>query len=645
MVSELKKIPVISLEYKTGYPSPDTPVSYDNKGNVLSRFEDPSWDFSYYCVCSYTTSTIYFDQIFKHNNKDLLNKIIYEYKLIAYGFIYCNTNSQKYISTQIIITNHLSYIRKLLSISLECNSTLSNISENKILIKKLSNYLLTLESNKYNIIISLLKKISSLSIIFSNHNFSLTSKQFYDFNKIKFHLRKNSPKQHLVIPTEIYLRLILFIDNKLENFLKYSENIFNIFSKSSEIKNSYDFLNICKNHNLDFYCEENQIKSKRFLFLHFIHIITLALTKIIMFTGMRHGEALLLPFNCFEKMTLKNKSIYTITGYTTKLQFNTTKTTWITSSQVQTAIKVLKAITVNYLTSSGENNEEINYDNIPLSCFRPRVTRKNNKGLYSQPPIRNIKIKETLKHFNFNLILDSKAFTELEHTTPFHDLYEDYNVKIDHDFPITPHQFRRSLCVYSARSGFVNLPAIKEQLKHIKQDMTQYYANYAGDAPNIFDLNLCNDFNDQLILEQLSNFEDDIINSNNALYGGEGSRLQIAKESVSTPTFLSDIDETLKAFKDGKISYRRTPLGGCSRLSDCNEIEELSITACINCSDAIFNERTDKALQIALHNFQLQLKSLEPNSPFSIHLLAEINQVKRLLKKRKINIMEQDNNE
>lgn len=62
-------------------------------------------------------------------------------------------------------------------------------------------------------------------------------------------------------------------------------------------------------------------------------------------------------------------------------------------------------------------------------------------------------------------------------------------------------------------------------------------------------------------------------------------------------------------------------------------------------SDAIFNERTDKALQIALHNFQLQLKSLEPNSPFSIHLLAEINQVKRLLKKRKINIMEQDNNE
>ncbi|MEW3673854.1 integrase, partial [Pseudomonas aeruginosa] len=51
---------------------------------------------------------------------------------------------------------------------------------------------------------------------------------------------------------------------------------------------------------------------------------------------------------------------------------------------------------------------------------------------------------------------------------------------------LTSHQFRRSLAFYGSCSGFLSLPTLRAQFKHMTIQMARYYANGFDNLRTIF---------------------------------------------------------------------------------------------------------------------------------------------------------------
>lgn len=631
MTNTKKKILSFHHEFSSSYPSDDTPISYDSSGNIFSKFKDNVWDFTYYSHRPTGKNKIYFD-VFDNCNNNLKETIIFEYKLIIYGLIFCNTNTARSSSIHTILGNYSIVIKHYLNFAIECNTSFNNFSKKPLLIKKIFEFISFRKCCKFGLYSNLFKKLSALSIVFKNHDLSLNQEQKNYLLNLKSHLNNDPYKQYLVIPSQLYLKLNIFIDEILRDFDQHSEFLKEVLS-TKHIKN-INFFNFVKENNIYDYCAKNNIKSFLRLNHHFIYIANLAQIKIIMFSGMRHSEVLLLPFNCYEKINLNNKTVYVLNGYTSKFtKSGPIKTSWITSSQISLAINVLQTITKGYLKSINVDLNTIDHEKVPLATFSSVSRKRPINSFYDYPYVRIILLQSALDNFNFDSKIDSNALKELKLTTTAFE-FESYKFKIGSEFRFSPHQFRRSLTVYAARSGFVKIPALKAQLKHITYCMTLYYANNAMKAVNLFDKDLIESFVEEQQIEQFINFKNDVMNSISKLYGGEGTRLQTAKKGQVLPIFLKDEKTALNDIRDGKMSYKRTPLGGCSRKGSCDEIAELTITPCITCKDAIFSDRTDNALRVALKNFKNQLQNLDPDSLTAIHLTAEINQIQTFIDNR-----------
>lgn len=636
MTSTVTKFSTINDEYINSYPLIDTPVSYDSNGNIISRFGDDVWDFKNYIYSPNQKRFIYFNNIIPPETFKFKSEIIYEYKLIIYGLIYCKTNSSKNTSIQTILAEYSCFLRYIFKVAFDCNTTLNDLSSKPILINSLFEKISFLNKSQFNKLSSLLNKMSALSSVFTQHNFSLNPIQFKKLEKIKLLLDSKNYKQTLVIPTWIYLKLSSFLNIKLFEYAEYENHLLQLYTfKNKKGKNNILFQEYIKNNKLEVFCNLYKINSHRKLTEYFYNIVTLAQTQILLFSGMRLSECLLLPYESFTFHNFNNKPFYTFYGYTSKLtRFGPIRASWITTDQVKTAVSVLKNITKAYLNSININLSSTNLERVPLACFvHTKLSYDTNSTLYDFPITRKLDINNSLRAFNFEALIDEAAMRELEITTSNIDV-NSYDLELGTNFFFNPHQFRRSLAVYTARSGLVKLPALKAQLKHISQDMTLYYANHSADTVNLFDSDLVESFQNEISIDQLMNFKNDVLKSIDDLYGGEGSRLQHAIANDKIPLFISDEKITLKNIKEGKMSYRRTPLGGCSKIGNCDEISELTITACISCKDAIFTKRTDKALKIALNNFEDQLKNYPVESPFRTHLQAEISQINNIINKR-----------
>ena len=129
---------------------------------------------------------------------------------------------------------------------------------------------------------------------------------------------------------------------------------------------------------------------------------------------------------------------------------------------------------------------------------------------------------------------------------------------------------------------------------------------------------------------------EDVINATEPLFGASGIRLQNLKNDPIVPIFLTDSKSALKDIKNGKLFYKRTAIGGCNRNGICDKISPLSITACISCKDAIFSEKSVKALTTAKDNFYKQIKLFDEDSHFALQLRSEIESIEKILEKRNI---------
>ncbi|EOQ61106.1 hypothetical protein F935_03452 [Acinetobacter calcoaceticus ANC 3811] len=632
---------VLPVEYQKNYPTNKTGITFNSNGTILSYFKDNIWDFTPYLYRPTIANKIDFNNIIlEDSNKNLKNLLIFQAKLLVYGLMFCNTNSRS-ISASSIFSYYFN-IRILVRIAYQNKFSLDNLSSNNKFTSYVFKYFRNKKRRVFSFFITTLKKISRLSVTFTEHNFSISPSQFNELTSFKDKLLSNEIKQHLVIPTRIYAILIKKQEQIFNEYLKYRYKFLHIFrivfdndfrqTLKLSYRNiwSYVFDRI-KFFGLEEIAKKYKINNMFNLKKYYYSLMELTKLSILLFSGMRMSECLLLPFNALNKILIKNTQVFILNGYTSKFtKIGPMKTVWICSSAVEIAIKVAQEmVKISTFISKIQTKD---YSQFPI-FYAPKGGTKTN--IYKYSVQNKIDFIPTIKFFNLDLNICEYDLEEMKRIELLSDLHE-RKVKINQPFPLSAHQFRRSLTVYASRSGLVQTPALKGQLKHITEEMTYYYGNNSHLIPNyIFDQTLIDTFNEEKFMESLLSFKEDIIDTEIPLFGAEGTRLQNAKETGNVPLFLTDFKHTEQAIRDGRLSYRRTPLGGCARKEHCDKTAFISITACISCKDAVFSSKSIKALEKTKYHFMSRSFPLNHDDPYKKQLLCEVREIDSILLKYK----------
>jgi hypothetical protein len=308
---------------------------------------------------------------------------------------------------------------------------------------------------------------------------------------------------------------------------------------------------------------------------------------------MRQGEVTNLNIGCSKIESNKYGSTYRITGETSKLIGQKKTISWITSLESFDSIEIAEKISKRIA-----KNLALHLESIPLflsTGYLYKVWSSNSRMTGNF--IKKSQIKS--KSQEFYQLIDCTPFIIKEEDIdflnvidPFRSWETEKKYQINEVWRFTSHQFRRSLAYYIAQSSLVSLPSLKRQLKHITRDMTLYYCNYKDTKDENSDFSdMSKMFDNNRHKSGSSSYEQNIIKSNERLYGAGGKHIE---KSIGTPTntdiYTVSRKELEERFIKGEISYKETPLGACTTTSPCMSRASLEIAACISCEKAVIKK-------------------------------------------------------
>ncbi len=202
-------------------------------------------------------------------------------------------------------------------------------------------------------------------------------------------------------------------------------------------------------------------------------------------------------------------------------------------------------------------------------------------------------------------------------------------MEVGKPWPLTFHQYRRSLSVYAHRSGMVSLPALKGQLQHITDEMRAYYSDGFCRAVNlVFDKgHFSHEWRAAKAESSFLAYALGILFSDEELLGQGAERM--ANTVVSRPR-----SETLKLFKDGKLAYKATVLGGCVSTEEC-KVQPLEVIPieCLekNCVNLVVSPQR---LGLVIQSQEVVVAILERDERGSVEHRLEVGSLQVLLKAR-----------
>jgi len=184
--------------------------------------------------------------------------------------------------------------------------------------------------------------------------------------------------------------------------------------------------------------------------------------------------------------------------------------------------------------------------------------------------------------------------------------------KIGNIFPITAHQFRRSLAYYAMRSGSVEIGALKRQFKHLNVAMTEHYTSGVvgrADGSNTT-------MSDLVAKERLAEIDYRMsrhIENFEQLRGGVGTAMRRNVEAASERSsgkvlvIRESRELMMRRVKQGEINYTETPLGACTSTDPCLARGRGEVSACLSCKDAVLEDEkvasVHHTIQKAMHPF------------------------------------------
>ena len=621
-------------------PQPDFIISFDNEGNPLSRYKDSEWDLMGYAYKKQSSSRV----IFKlDNNSENAKILIEQIKLILYSVM---MNAQQRGSARLInvLIKLGQRLKKIANICLKHECNFSNMRLCKEAVEELITYLCALNKRSAVTYLKELHKINDTKFKYKIENFGLADKDLKKIEKIVNDLDSDS-KQTILIPTRIYADIIT---KSLDYIDQYYSQIEQIKQFSLEyFQGEFDadgFKNLVSRYKLEKLFKILGIE-KQFLFKAlYSHFQCIAGMMIMCFSGMRISEMQNLPINAYTTTTYNGQEIHVLNGLTSKKTVSGLRTTtWITSSAIGKAVECLRVICEIH-KSYYEYKKFI----APSKFRRPdlNILELENYPLFpsfsfagKEQPRYGIPVSEVYQAMNnwVERLLNPKPFTqedldELYAFNPLED-WDDYeDLQIGKSWRFKTHQFRRTLTVYSIRSGLVKVPTLKKQLQHISYDMTLHYGNNAVDSTNyIFEPDLINEFNNER-LEHTTDLFLNILEQDDVLFGIRGTGLETQKGKLRN--LYSDRKNTEKLIKAGQLHYKETPLGGCTLDTNCDRLGFAYTTACVTCDNAVFDTSSVKKIEIVKNSLEKQLSKYESGNYFHDQLKIEIKSIDKVLKKR-----------
>lgn len=623
-------------------PVSDLVVTLSKNGDALSVFSDDIWDYS---ATSNTLRTIDFKSkiqslcTFNTIDNNKFNLAVRFLKIFALNWI-CEVNG----CSMSKLNGDLVAISFLVSYCVNNNIDFDDIFTDANAIIFLVNNISS--EKQIGLYLGKIQRFIDTASVLNKSNFWSKLQPSKEFsNKLK-KTRKVFPEtsqslQTMVIPSRIYQEFLKNAIEEVQLFNNYTDKIGYVFSARTKVRNEalrlvepvpVSKLNKPQMSLVSFYwrnaLETDTKLANTLLELKDLDIIkdaswsglTISLGQIQMksaliiaaFTGMRKNELLSIPFNGLRHIHSDAGDIPVVWSTTTKLESNGVPrfTKWVTGSIVEEAFEAAKFITQGALNWSG-NKSQIETDESKLPLF---ISIENGK--FGKPHSHFDYATTALNTNLIQKIMSSKhlLISEQDLKEVSHFLYGDEisnKVKLGEPWPLGFHQFRRSLAVYAASSGYVSYPTLKSQLKHISMVMTVYYTdsnsravNILGDGPEV--LAIKKEWLDAKARKESDNLHK-LLESGVTLAGAAGKSLQTKRSNSPLPKFLENRENTKKAIKNGKISYRTTLVGGCMSIKPCDKGAGILASACISCENAVFLPESRSSLLQTKDFYESQL--------------------------------------
>lgn len=347
------------------------------------------------------------------------------------------------------------------------------------------------------------------------------------------------------------------------------------------------------------------------------HQMTLMLL-VAAYTGMRVCEVSILslehPIKEFEHMGSKH---YEVQGSTHKLNAGIKqRATWITSHEGARAVllaqRIARLVEPQHVQSAGMGQQLL------LFPSSESPYRKLSRGSFN----RRLK-----GHLNFICpVIESADIEELDRLELDRGWARD-DIEVGKRWPLAFHQLRRSLAVYAHCSGMVSLPVLKSQLKHITQEMAFYYSSGFSKAVNLVcdKSHFLHEWQAAKAESSYFSYVFGVLFSDDAFFGQGAQRMTRTVEA-------RDRQDTLRLFRQNKLAYQETPLGGCVSTDSCkiDPLEPIPYhcleTNCMN--QVVFGKR----LAHVIKHQEIAVAILERDDAGSVEHRLEARQLEVLLK-------------
>lgn len=367
-----------------------------------------------------------------------------------------------------------------------------------------------------------------------------------------------------------------------------------------------------------------------------------------LYTGMRDQEVMRLAYNCIDSEGIvaptANENGFTVdNGMTGKVLSTTTKfagyrnaTSWLATEEVVRAVEILRSI-----CRGVSSHYSLPPDDMPL-FLTPAVISVNSNTVVKVSELDSYNRPKILtEHF----IITDFDFQELQASDLGRDFAQEEKFKIGAPWPFASHQFRRSLAFYGSNSGFISLPTLRKQFKHLTTQMSRYYTNNFDKLKTIF--GYYDEESKDFVLPQnhvLFEYQagvpmsiaydllDHAFGSDTPIFGGTGTYISNQRKKMEHgDIYIADIrKETEKLATEGKIAYKKTILGSCTAVKRCDSYLLGDASSCTSCKDGIIDKHK---LLVAIQDNEADLVLYEPGSGEYQVVKTELDSLKKFYQK------------
>ena len=365
-------------------------------------------------------------------------------------------------------------------------------------------------------------------------------------------------------------------------------------------------------------------------------------TIIHLYTGMRDEEALRLPYHCIDSEKLSSATsdnegnvrdsemMVNVISTTTKFCGYRKETAWLATECVVRAVEISQEICRGL-------SRLHNTDHQKMPLFLSAV-------VINKP---DVEVRVSYFHsshrsdfFGKYSLLDTDL-AELEASDPSRNFADDAVFQLGATWRFASHQFRRSLAFYGSSTGFISLPSLRKQFKHLSTQMTRYYANNFEKLKTIFGYydedkqefvlpknHFLFEYQTGVPLNIAYDLLDHAFGDGSILFGGVGTYISNQREKKgSGEIHIAELrKETEKQAKEGKIAYRTTLLGGCTTVGKCDSYLLGDAVSCLSCDEGIIEK---EKLEGAIADDEALLERLEPGTGEYQVVESELNGFKK----------------